>query len=271
MGLCALLNEKLNIENVTQAHGCFFAAQQIFIGIVFGHNINLLNEWFSIDINAYNNKLVKYKNGIQITEQPNTQWFNLLIVEQRANDNEETLKDIVIDCLSIMMLDPNGDIATIGTNLVAYLHAFDESLPQELETEAKYRFNKWFEPPIAKVQNEPVQNVQPHQQHQLQQPNAHHHAQSSLYQRKSKDEIIKKIIKVIKKGEADGTNQQEVQNFLLNQGIAAEDIAEAYDEYNRANSQPGASFYQQLQLQQNGYYQNQNGYAQQNQCNQRAY
>merc|ERR1712129_296344 len=74
-------------------------------------------------------------------------------------------------------------------------------------------------------------------------------------------------------GDADGTNQQEVQNFLLNQGIAAEDIAEAYDEYNRANSQPGASFYQPptAYLQQNGYSQNQNGYSQQNQYNQKQY
>merc|ERR1712232_218674 len=101
--------------------------------------------------------------------------------------------------------------------------------PQELETEAKYRFNKWFEP--KKI--EPVA-MQKQQQQQLLQPTAQHQQQSSLYERKSKDEIIKKIIKVIKKGEADGTGRKEIENFLLEQKIAAEDIAKAYDEYNKS-------------------------------------
>ena len=260
-------------ENVTQAHGRYFAAQQLFRGIVFGQDAKLINEWLNIDINAYNNNLQKYQNGIDIQQNdvPNSKWFDLVVAKERETEHEETFKDIVIDCLSIMVLDPNGDISTIGKNLVVYCREFDNNIPQEMETEAKYRFNKWFEP-----KKEPISQQQQQQQQQQGQAN-------SIYQQKSKEEIMRKCIKVIQKGEADGTNRNDIESFLMEQGIAADDIAAAYDEHNKSKQQQQqqqneyqqqSNGYSQSGYQQNGYPQNgyqQNGYSQNNGYQQKPY
>eukprot|EP00483_Globobulimina_turgida_P005618 UN05628 len=42
------------------------------------------------------------------------------------------------------MLDPNCDICTVASNLVVYFNSFNDNFPNSLESEAKYRFNKYL-------------------------------------------------------------------------------------------------------------------------------
>merc|ERR1712154_25779 len=131
------------------------ALKRIFQGVIFGNNVGLINEWFNIDIAAFSNKIQKYPNGININNQTdlpdNKQWLDLLVAQSWNSNEDETFKDIITDCISIMMMDPNYDMSSIGMNVAIYLNEFNKSFVDSLETEARYRFKKFWINPAPKT------------------------------------------------------------------------------------------------------------------------
>eukprot|EP01083_Nonionella_stella_P037737 102862_1 len=160
--MCGLLNGKMNTEEMTQAHARFFAAQLMFDRIIFGFEVPLVHDMFEIDIDAYDNKLDKYTSGIPANKMndfpQNRKWIDLVIAQQWESNEDETFKDIVADCVSMMMLDPNCDINTIGINLAVYFYQLSHAFRDSLEVEAKHRFSKY---PVTVTPQEPQAQIQP--------------------------------------------------------------------------------------------------------------
>eukprot|EP00486_Rosalina_sp_Unknown_P003797 CAMPEP_0201570840 /NCGR_PEP_ID=MMETSP0190_2-20130828/13264_1 /ASSEMBLY_ACC=CAM_ASM_000263 /TAXON_ID=37353 /ORGANISM="Rosalina sp." /LENGTH=844 /DNA_ID=CAMNT_0047994797 /DNA_START=68 /DNA_END=2602 /DNA_ORIENTATION=- len=171
IGLCGYLNEKINCENITQAHPRFFTAKQLFPMLLFGKSSQIITKLFDIDINGWNNKIPEWKQGVNINESTDLpqdrQWFNLMIANNFNNNDDETFKDIITDCISIMILDPNPDMSLIGNNLAVFFSQHNNNFSNSLETEAKYRLKKFYVPQpkqtstVTTHQAEPLRPLKP--------------------------------------------------------------------------------------------------------------
>mmetsp|Transcript_19448 Transcript_19448/g.30876 ORF Transcript_19448/g.30876 Transcript_19448/m.30876 type:complete len:634 (+) Transcript_19448:58-1959(+) len=169
VSLCEILNAKINSEVMTQALPRFLAAQIMFQRLIFGQSTPLIDTLFAINIEEFwKSHAPKWQ---ELTLDPTNDiphdrtWLDVLTGTSFANDDDETLKDIVADSLSLMLLDPNSEICSIGTSLTVYFTQHNENFRESLETEAKYRFSKWLPPkqpqkPIPmKQQQQPPNNV----------------------------------------------------------------------------------------------------------------
>merc|ERR1711971_678792 len=169
VSLCAVLNEKINLENVTQSHARFFTATQIFERIIFGGEGQsaAIRRLFAIDIEAYANNLERWSHGVEVHSEDvpdNRQWLDIVTAQSWRSDEEEMLKDIIADCVSLMMTDANADISIIGFNLAVFFGEFNEDFKLHLEREAQHRLKKY----LVVTPTESASNAQSQQQQQNQ-------------------------------------------------------------------------------------------------------
>ena len=86
----------------------------------------------------------KHKDGhdIDTKDLPNNRdWFDIMIAEDcEDEETDEIFKDLIIKCLSVMVLDENNDIAVTASNLIVFINEFHGGYNQCLEPEAIHRF-----------------------------------------------------------------------------------------------------------------------------------
>eukprot|EP01084_Bolivina_argentea_P311153 538564_1 len=149
VNLCGMLNEKAHCDHLSQSNARLFAVQQIFETIVFGFDEQLVKHMFNINVDDWSSTLVKYTNGIAHDTHglpSNSAWLRVVIADEWESDEEETFKDIIADTVSVMMMDPNGDIAVIGFNLAVYLYGYNNAFVQHLDAKARDRFLNYLAP-----------------------------------------------------------------------------------------------------------------------------
>jgi len=146
--LCGVLSEKVNLENVTQAHCRLFTAQQIFERIVFGNDSEIIGDLFSIDLNDHQNGMDRFVHGVELHHSndipAHREWLDLIVAVEWKSNDEETLKDIIADATGLLIGDANRDLSALGFNLAVIFTALNAEWQNHLEPEAKYRFRRHF-------------------------------------------------------------------------------------------------------------------------------
>jgi len=145
--LCGVLTEKTNLENVNQARCRLFAAQQMFEGVVFANDSEIVHDLFEIDLDDHDNGMDRFVHGVELQAgdvPKHRQYLDVIVAVEWKNNEEETLKDIIADTVGLMLVDANQDICAIGFNLTVIFMALNAKFAAHLEPEANRRFERYF-------------------------------------------------------------------------------------------------------------------------------
>mmetsp|Transcript_58894 Transcript_58894/g.97433 ORF Transcript_58894/g.97433 Transcript_58894/m.97433 type:complete len:548 (-) Transcript_58894:308-1951(-) len=148
VNLCGLLNSKVDSEHMNQPKTRFLAAKLLFKHVIFQHHTSVVNKLFDIDIESFlgDDGVGQWSDGMDVfTNLPqNRAWIDIMTAEKLYDDLDETFKDIIVDCLNLMLFDPNSDIEKIAANMIICFSQINDNFRHSLGPEAKYKFRKRY-------------------------------------------------------------------------------------------------------------------------------